>query len=125
VKYFCTADLSGCRLEFGADARPKVAHIAASAAGYEDRSWDQMGPEATKTAEARLNREAAEAFGGLPHRKYSKRSQYRDATAVTVVGFRKDARWEFYAQQQRYDREERVTRMVMRQIVIAELPEGV
>jgi hypothetical protein len=122
VEYFFTADLSGCRLEIGCEARPKVAHIPARLGGCEfatlGASKVAMSEQAIAEYDRKLDAEADKALGQVPRRKYSKRSGYTTAVNVTVVGYRKPARWEFYGQEQHPGTGGNVTRTIVRQITM-------
>jgi hypothetical protein len=98
VEYFFTSELSGCRLEIGTADRPKVLHIAANIGNlYTNVDQKEMTPEMTAKVTARMNEEAENAFGTSRHRKYSRGSAY-GKNNVTVVGFRRGGRWDFWGQ---------------------------
>jgi hypothetical protein len=125
VEYFFTAELTGCRLEIGCAARPKVLHIHASQAGFPDRSLDEMSKESIAKYDTRMDAMANAGFEQLPHRKYSKRSGYpTPLVEVTVVGYWKQTMWQFYAQERLRGKKENVTRPVVRQIVTTEKGQG-
>jgi hypothetical protein len=77
---------------------PKVLHIAANVGKlYTNVDVKEMTEEMYEKLTAHMDAEAEKAFGALPHRKYSKRSGYGSLN-VTVVGFRRHGRWDFWGQ---------------------------
>ena len=56
-----------------------------------------MTPEKTAEVTAHRDEEAENAFGTRGHRKYSRGSGY-GKDHVTVVGFRRQGRWDFWGQ---------------------------
>jgi hypothetical protein len=106
VKYFFTAELSGCRLQIGADARPKVLHIAADIDHlYGSTFVEDMTEDKTAKVTARMDAAAEKAFGEGRSRKYSKGTGYPTAPYGTAVGFFDDSSncWKFYAQMRHKD----------------------
>jgi hypothetical protein len=85
---FFTAQLTGFRLEVGANPKPRVAHIAGN---FNNQVVDRFGNTA-------MDREAAAAFGESRRRKFSVRTGYPDVDMVAVIGVGESGLWNLYAQ---------------------------